>query len=312
MDFARDRENRCSQELFRQLRYPRTLDRHALCGLAATISFIIPPAILLRFIVLSLLRIPSAARRSSWPPYWGAPSRGPMVSTGTRRGAPKTDTFGNGSTPRVMERFNTRRERLPGRPARSTLLGLPGLPDPNWQWVRRAFEVDDAGWLWMASANRDHIPDVSYPFEGEALYAIPPQGVNNLGNPIYHWSGAVKVMDGDTGRNALGLASGEAFEWKMTGRSDDGMVYALASTSKAGFPQDGGAWMGGNVLFCFQQSNLLISYLVGSAEVAGCSPETVVSGWFRFPAVRVVCSWALTRAAGQWAITPRRVSSSAA
>ena len=159
----------------------------------------------------------------------------------------------------------------PGQAGEVTLLGLglpapSNLPDPNWQWVRRAFEVDDAGWLWMASANRDHIPDVSYPFEGEALYAIPPQGVNNLGNPIYHWSGAVKVMDGDTGRNALGLASGEAFEWKMTGRSNDGMVYALASTSKAGFPQDGGAWMGGNVLFGFQQSNLLSPAWLGAPK----------------------------------------------
>ena len=146
------------------------------------------------------------------------------------------------------------------------LLGVPGLPDPNWQWVRRAFEVDDAGWLWMASANRDHIPDASYPFEDEPLYAIPPQGVNNLGNPVYHWSGAVKVMDRDTGRNALGLASGEAFEWKMTGRSNDGMVYALASTSKAGFPQNGGAWMGGNVLFGFQQSNLLSPAWLGAPK----------------------------------------------
>ena len=65
-----------------------------------------------------------------------------------------------------------------------------------------------AGFGWLPQIGIT-FPDVSYPFEGEALYAIPPQGVNNLGNPIYHWSGAVKVMDGDTGRNALGLASGE-------------------------------------------------------------------------------------------------------
>jgi Divergent InlB B-repeat domain/FlgD Ig-like domain len=140
-----------------------------------------------------------------------------------------------------------------------TLVGLPprpGFPDPEWEWVRRSFEVDDAGWLWMASAGRNRIPDPDYPFEGEALYAIPPQGLNNLGNPIYSWSGAVKVMDADTGRNALGLASEERFEWKMAGRAPDGMVYALAWTSKAGLPQDNGAWMGGNVLFGFRQSNL--------------------------------------------------------
>ena len=169
------------------------------------------------------------------------------------------DTQGDGEiqyTPRTT----------PGQAGEVTLLGLPHLPHADWQWFRRAFEVDDAGWLWMASANRDHIPDASYPFEREALYAIPPRGLNNMGNPIYSWSGAVKVMDAETGRNALGLAGGESFEWKMTGRSDDGMVYALAWASKAGLPQDGGTWMGGNVLFGFQQSDLLAPAPLGAPK----------------------------------------------
>ena len=140
----------------------------------------------------------------------------------------------------------------PGQAGEVALLALPRIPHADWQWFRRAFEVDDAGWLWMASANRDHVPNVSYPFEGEALYAIPPQGLNNLGNPIYSWTGAVKVMDAATGRNALSLAAAQQFEWKMAGRSDDGMVYALAWSNRAGLSQDGGAWMGGNVLFGFR------------------------------------------------------------
>ena len=159
------------------------------------------------------------------------------------------DTQGDGEiqyTPRTT----------PGEAGEVTLLGLPGVPDANWYWFRRAFEVDDAGWLWMASANRNRIPDASYPFESEALYVIPPQGLNTLGNPIYDWSDAVKVMDADTGRNALTLTGSEAFEWKMAGRSDE-MVYALAWSNKAGLPQDGGLWMGGNVLFGFQQSDSL-------------------------------------------------------
>jgi PA14 domain/Divergent InlB B-repeat domain len=179
------------------------------------------------------------------------------------------DTQGDGEiqyTPRTT----------PGQAGEVTLLGLPRVPHADWQWVRRAFEVDDAGWVWMASANRDHIPDVSYSFEGEALYAIPPQGLNNLGNPIYSWSGAVKVMDADTGRNALGLASGEGFEWKMTGRAPDGMVYALASSSKAGLPQDGGWWMGGNVLFGFQQPNLLAPAPLGAPKWRVALPKKSV------------------------------------
>ena len=169
------------------------------------------------------------------------------------------DTQGDGEiqyTPRTT----------PGQAGEVTLLGLPGIPHADWQWVWRAFEVDDAGWLWMASANRDHIPDVSYPFEREALYAIPPRGLNSLGNPIYSWWDAVKVMDAETGWNALGLPSEEGFEWRMTGRSDDGMVYALAWSSKAGLPQDNAAWMGGNVLFGFQQSNLLTPAPLGAPK----------------------------------------------
>jgi hypothetical protein len=55
------------------------------------------------------------------------------------------------------------------------LLGLPGLSDPNWRWVRRALKwMLPAGW--MASANRNHIPDVSYPFEGEALSRSAARG----------------------------------------------------------------------------------------------------------------------------------------
>jgi hypothetical protein len=77
-------------------------------------------------------------------------------------------------------RFNIRRERRPERAGEVTLLGLP--PDANWYWFRRAFEVDDAGWLWMASANRNRIPDASYPFEGEAL-CHPSARSQHFGQP---------------------------------------------------------------------------------------------------------------------------------
>ncbi|HEY5707423.1 MAG TPA: PA14 domain-containing protein [Terrimicrobiaceae bacterium] len=164
----------------------------------------------------------------------------------------------------------------PGQAGEVTLLGLPGVPHADWQWFRRAFEVDDAGWLWMASANRDHIPNASYPFEGESLYAIPPQGLNSLGNPVYRWSDAVKVVNASTGRDSLGLASGEGFEWKMAGRSDNGLVYALAWTNKAGLPQDDAAWMGGNVLFGFQQSDLLVPTSLGAPKWRVALPKKSV------------------------------------
>ena len=139
----------------------------------------------------------------------------------------------------------------PGLAGEVTLLGLPGLPDPYWQWVHNAFEVDDTGWIWFASTARDHIPDPNFAYEGQALYATPPQS-NSFGNTVYSWRSAVKVMDEITGVNALGGAS---CEYKMANRDNSGMVYALATSNRPGLAQDGGAWMGGNVLFGFQETN---------------------------------------------------------
>ena len=127
----------------------------------------------------------------------------------------------------------------------------------------------------MASANRNHLPNASDPWEGEAMYAIPSQGLNNLGNPIYSWRDAVKVMDADTGRNALNLAGTENFEWKMVGRSDDGMVYALAWSNKD-WPS--ARWRpvdGRECAFWIFAGERVDSDLIGSAKVAGCPAETV-------------------------------------
>ena len=166
----------------------------------------------------------------------------------------------------MTARFNTRRERLPGRPARSHCLAFPAFPIPTGSGSGGRLKwMMPAGFGWLPPIEIT-FADVSYPFEREALYAIPPRGLNNLGNPIYSWSGAVKVMDAETGWKALGLPSDEGFEWKMTGRSDDGMVYALAWSSKAGLPQDNALWMGGNVLFGFQQSNLLTPAPLGAPK----------------------------------------------
>ncbi|HET9523660.1 MAG TPA: FlgD immunoglobulin-like domain containing protein [Terrimicrobiaceae bacterium] len=132
-------------------------------------------------------------------------------------------------------------------PGEVTLVASPGNPG-GWKWDQPSLGVDDAGWVWVASAARIFPPG---PFEGEAIYAIAPEGLNSLGNPIYRWTDAKKVMDEATGRSTLGLA-GEQFNWMMVNRSpNDGMVYALVYAAKAGFPSRGGSWMGGNVLFAF-------------------------------------------------------------
>ena len=65
----------------------------------------------------------------------------------------------------------------------------------------------------------------------------------------------------------------------MVGQSSDGMsngmVYGLGWSDELGLPQDEGAWMGGNVLFGFQQSNPSTSESPGRAEVGCGSPEKI-------------------------------------
>lgn len=124
----------------------------------------------------------------------------------------------------------------------------PNQP-PGWKWDKASFGVDDSGWLWLASYARLMPPG---PFEAKAIYAIPPGGLNALGNPIYRWAHAVKVMDEETGRQAIGMEPGQEFNWQMVNRSDDGMVYSLAYAAKPELPQDGARWMGGNMLFGFE------------------------------------------------------------
>ncbi len=131
-------------------------------------------------------------------------------------------------------------------PGEVKLDGVPGSP-ADWKWDRTSMCVDDSGWVWMPSAARLS-PQV--PFERNSIYVIPPQGLNSKGIPIYRWANAVKVMDEQTGRDALGQTDG-TFNWMMVNRSPDGMVYALAASSMESLPQNGARWMGGNVLFAF-------------------------------------------------------------
>ena len=147
----------------------------------------------------------------------------------------------------------------PGPAGEVNLIAVESSPDPNWKWTRDSYEVDDSGRVWIASNQRAYVPNTTFQWEGTALYATPVPALNTRGNPIYRWNAAVKVTDDATGRNALGLTAGEGFSWKMVGQSTDGsnvgMIYGLAWSDKSGLPQDGLAWMGGNVLFGFQQSN---------------------------------------------------------
>ena len=104
-----------------------------------------------------------------------------------------------------------------------TLAATPENPT-DWEWPLGGITVDEKGWLWMAS----YLHRPPNPNEDSAIYAIPPQGPDKLGNPIYDWNAAVRVVSDQTGPDAVGVAKGD-FQWKLAGRSiEDGMIYGLA------------------------------------------------------------------------------------
>jgi hypothetical protein len=115
-----------------------------------------------------------------------------------------------------------------------TISATPDNPH-DWEWPSGGIAVDEKGWIWIAS----YIRRPPHPTESSAIYTIPPRGTNKLGNPIYDWNDAVRVVSDTAGPDALGISKGDNFQWKLAGRSiDDGMIYGLANTKKAGAPQD--------------------------------------------------------------------------
>ena len=133
-----------------------------------------------------------------------------------------------------------------------TIFATPENPK-DWKWPLEGITVDEKGWLWISSAIR--IPP--NPREESTIYAIPPKGMHEVGNPIYDWNSAIRVVSEDAGPGVVGLSKGDDFHWKLAGRSiEDGMIYGLAIAKKRTAPQDGMLHMGGNVLMGFRQQNV--------------------------------------------------------
>lgn len=132
------------------------------------------------------------------------------------------------------------------------ILASPGSPK-DWEWPTPTMTVDDKGWIWVASYQRRLIPLEKPQFEHYGIYAIPPGGPDEQGNPIYTWESAVCVVDDALGRKAMGIEPDVERTWKIVGHGKDGMLYALGFSKKPGTPQEGGLHMGGNTLVAFRQ-----------------------------------------------------------
>ena len=168
-----------------------------------------------------------------------------------------------------------------------TFAVTPGNP-PNWDWPMGGFTVDEKGWIWLASYGRKP----PSPGQASAIWAIPPRGLDRMGNPIYDWNAAVLVVTDQAGPIALKIAKSD-FQWKLAGRSvSDGMIYGLARVQKAGAPQEGGLHMGGNALMGFHERSpaspgwlskpdwavILPKVAVGLAPIPGGNGGVLIGG----------------------------------
>lgn len=171
------------------------------------------------------------------------------------------------------------------------ILGSPGQPK-DWEWPQSSITVDDRGWLWVSSYQRRLFPLEQPQFEHYSIYAIPPEGPNRQGNPIYRWESAVCVVDGRLGLQAMSIDENVERGWKLVGHSDDGMIYALGYSKRPGTAQEGGLHMGGNTLVAFRQPDsgkvepltafawtvLLPKSSVGLSPISGGSGGVLVGG----------------------------------
>jgi DNA-binding beta-propeller fold protein YncE len=133
-----------------------------------------------------------------------------------------------------------------------TISATPQNPK-GWEWPSAGITVDEKGWLWISSLVRKP----PSPREESTIYTIPPKGTDEMGNPIYDWNNAIRVVSENAGPRAVGLSKGDDFHWKLAGRSvQDGMIYGLANAKKPDAPQEEKLHMGGNVLMGFRQQNV--------------------------------------------------------
>jgi hypothetical protein len=126
----------------------------------------------------------------------------------------------------------------------ATGTGIPTAAEMHWftspgqvQYPAETMNVDDAGNIWFA--NR---------LDG-SIWEIPMGPLDDLGNPTYEWSSAVKVVQPD--ESALGFLP------RVVQRATDGSIYALGSSTEwPSGPSE--LWMGGTTLVKYDSSGNLL------------------------------------------------------
>lgn len=119
-----------------------------------------------------------------------------------------------------------------------TTIYKPGDPEITVWWYSDCYTVDLDGTVWAREAVHGW----------ERIVKIPLDSLNGIGNPVYKLSSKTIIFD-QTQAMAL-VATSARIEFQTAVRAD-GDVYALVKSYEPSWPQNSGAWMGGNVVVCF-------------------------------------------------------------
>ena len=149
-----------------------------------------------------------------------------------------------------------------------TIWSKPEDNKPLWQYGPMTVDADKN--IWISSADRGgNTP------EQNSTWMVPFAGIDVQGNPIYEWKNIVNVIP----RGALKWNA----EMKMVQHDAEGYTYLYANTKREGAPQNGGVWMSGNTLACFDGSErrwqiILPDNAVGLDVIPGNQGGCIIGG----------------------------------
>ncbi len=149
-----------------------------------------------------------------------------------------------------------------------SLWAKPEDKRPLWQYGPLTVDADKN--IWMPSYDRGgNTP------EQNSVWMVPLAGLDAQGNPMYEWKNVVCVVP----RGSLLWDTGV----KMVQHDADGYTYLYGATKRKDAPQNGGVWMGGNTLACFDGPErrwqiLLPDICVGMDVIPGNQGGCILGG----------------------------------
>jgi sugar lactone lactonase YvrE len=149
-----------------------------------------------------------------------------------------------------------------------TIWSKPEDKRPLWQYGPLTVDADKN--IWIPSYDRGgNTP------EKNSVWMVPLAGLDPRGNPIYEWKNVVRVIPTGSLRWETGV--------KMVQHDAEGYTYLYGASRRTDAPQNGGVWMGGNSLACFDGAErrwqiILPQICVGLDVIPGNQGGCIIGG----------------------------------